>query len=127
MPKDIHDLEIYQIALDLADEVWSEVDEWEGFAKYSIGKQFVLASDSIAANISEGHGRCHYKDMINFLYYSRGFLQEANCWLSKAKSRSLISSNRYRIINASLEKLAPRFNAFINAIKKKRVTSISAS
>lgn len=127
MVKEVNDLEIYQLALSLADEVYRLIYEWNYLDKYSIGKQFLLACDSVAANIAEGHGRYHYKDMINFLYYSRDSLEEAKCWLVKARDRSLVSHEKYQDITVYIDKLAPKLNAFINAIKNKKDHQVTNS
>jgi len=37
--------------------------------------------DSIAANLSEGFGRYHYKEKKNFSYYSIGSLYETKTWI----------------------------------------------
>lgn len=42
-----------------------------------MGKQLVRAIDSVAANLSEGFGRYHYKETRIFGYYSRGSLYES--------------------------------------------------
>jgi len=52
------------------------VDRWNYFQKDTVGKQLVRSADSIAANLSEGFGRYHYKETKNFSYYSRGSLFE---------------------------------------------------
>jgi four helix bundle protein len=48
--------------MDLGEEVYSIVVEWNYFDKDTIGKQLVRSVDSIAANLSEGVGRYHYKE-----------------------------------------------------------------
>jgi four helix bundle protein len=50
-------LRIYQLAENLADQVWNSVMVWDSFAKDTVGKQLVRAADSIGANIAEGSGR----------------------------------------------------------------------
>ena len=62
--------------MELGEEVWSVVEKWNYFQKDTIGKQMVRAADSIAANLSEGFGRHHFRESINFSYYSRGSLYE---------------------------------------------------
>ena len=52
----------------------------------TIGKQLVRSADSIAANISEGFGRYHFKDSKRFYYISRGSLFETKTWLEKSKT-----------------------------------------
>ena len=53
----LEDMEIYQIAMEIGDDVWFSVVDWESLAKYSVGQQIIKSSDSIPANISEGYGR----------------------------------------------------------------------
>jgi len=72
----LEDLEIYQLALEIGEDVWKIVDGWTFFARRAVGGQFVEAADSIAANIAEGYGRFFYKDRKQFCYYSRGSLME---------------------------------------------------
>jgi len=54
---DFEDLEVYQLAERLANEIWHIVKEWDYFAKDTMGKQMVRAADSVCANIAEGRGR----------------------------------------------------------------------
>jgi four helix bundle protein len=70
----LEDLKVYNLAMELGEKVWGIVDKWNFFQKDTIGKQFVRAADSIAANLSEGFGRYHFKEAKNFSYYSRGSL-----------------------------------------------------
>ncbi|WP_313940727.1 MULTISPECIES: four helix bundle protein [Calothrix] len=47
-------LQVYQLAEKLADEIWNIVGKWDEFAKDTVGKQIVRSVDSIGANIAEG-------------------------------------------------------------------------
>jgi four helix bundle protein len=97
----IDDLRVYQLSMQLAEKVWNIVIHWDAFSKYSIGKQYTEAVDSIGANISEGYGRFHFKDSKNFLYYSGGSLFETRTWNVKAHNRNLLNDemlqNSWRI------------------------------
>jgi four helix bundle protein len=68
----LEDLRIYQLAMDIGERVWEIVVRWDYFAKDTVGKQLVKATDSMAANLSEGYGRFHYKENKQFCYYCRG-------------------------------------------------------
>ena len=57
----LEELKVYQLAIDIGERVWVVVCKWDYFAKDTVGKQLVKSVDSIAANISEGYGRFHYK------------------------------------------------------------------
>lgn len=61
------EMRTYQLALELAEKVWEIVIKWNYFERDTVGKQLVRAADSIAANISEGYGRFHYKENKQFL------------------------------------------------------------
>jgi len=41
-------LEVYQLAERLADEIWKIVIEWDHFSKSTVGRQMVEAADSIS-------------------------------------------------------------------------------
>ncbi len=54
-------LKVYQLAMNIGEKIWAVVGKWDYFARDTVGKQLVKSVDSIAANISEGFGRFHYK------------------------------------------------------------------
>ena len=54
------ELQVYQLARDIAERIWDIVIKWDYFAKDTMGKQLVKAADAVAANLSEGHGRFFY-------------------------------------------------------------------
>lgn len=64
----LENLEIYQLALEIGEIVWKNVEKWEWFAKKTVGSQFTEAADSISANIAEGYDRYFYKDRRVFCY-----------------------------------------------------------
>ena len=122
MSKSLNDLEIYREAMRLAEVVWEWTATWDFFAKDTVAKQFVRSIDSIAANISEGHGRFHYKENQKFCYYARGSLTESQTWLEKAVSRSLVDAEPARQLYRDLESLRKRLNAYIKSIGPKSDT-----
>lgn len=104
--------------MQLAEKVWDIVMKWDAFAKYSIGKQYTEAADSIGANVSEGFGRFHFKDSKNFLYYSRGSLYETRTWTIKAHNRNLITDKEYEELKTEIHDLSVKLNNYINTIGK---------
>ncbi len=116
----LEDLEIYQLAMEIGDEIWFSVVEWENLEKYSIGQQIIRSADSIAANISEGFGRFHFKDRKNFVFYARGSQSETKTWLTKSKNRSIISEEFYTQEMQKLEKLGVKLNNYLKVLEKHR-------
>ena len=109
----LSDIECYRIAFHLSNYVWELVIKWDGFAKRTVGEQFVDAMDSISANIAEGFGRYHKKDKIKFYRYSQGSMLESLDWNQKSKVRNLISKEEYDFIFGELQKLPKAINSLI--------------
>jgi four helix bundle protein len=120
---DVNDLDVYRRSMRLAEEIWADVEDWPSFAKYSIGTQITQAADSIAANISEGHGRYHFGENRQFCYYARGSLQETRTWLQKARSRRLISKDRFDELSTELVEIRKMLNGYINSIGRQGTNS----
>ena len=114
--QDIHDLHIYSLSMDIAERIWGLVEEWDRLARNSIGEQLVRAADSIAANISEGFGRYHFKENRRFCYYARGSLFESMTWLEKAMRRGLIAPEAHRSLDNELTTLRKMLNRYIASI-----------
>jgi four helix bundle protein len=116
MSKNLDDLKIYNRAMEIGEKVWLDVANWNYLEKDTIGKQLIRAVDSIAANLSEGYGRYHYKEEKNFAYYSRGSLYETKTWLTKARNRKLINDEKFLEYSNSLTILVKMLNNYIKTI-----------
>ncbi len=114
----LEELNVYNLAMDLGERVWNVMKGWGNFEKDTIGKQLIRAIDSVAANLSEGFGRYHFKDVKNFGYYSRGSLYESKTWLTKAKNRALISNDDYDDFVRKINDLGVKLNNYISSIGK---------
>lgn len=112
----LEDFKTYNLAMDLGKQVWNIVNRWGYFEKDTIGKQFVRAADSVAANLSEGLGRFQYKETRNFSYFSRGSLFETRTWISKSFKRNLISKEEFENLESAIEITGKMINNYINSI-----------
>jgi len=117
MIKNLEEFRAYQLAMDLGKSVWEIVNGWDYFSKDTIGKQLVRSTDSIAANLSEGLGRFHYKETRNFCYYARGSLFETRTWLTKAMNRDLITQIQFNEFIKDIDNLGIKINNYINSLK----------
>lgn len=114
----LEEFRVYQLSMVLGEEIWDIVIKWDYFAKDTIGKQLVRAIDSVAANLSEGYGRYHYKEAKNFSYYSRGSLYESKTWLAKAKNRKLIEEQVFNKMIREIDDIGVKLNNYIKSIGK---------
>lgn len=114
----LEELKVYQESMELGEEVWNLVIKWDSFSKDTMGKQLVKAADSIAANLSEGFGRYHFREKKNFGYYSRGSLYETKTWITKANNRGLIGDKGYNQYVGVINDIGVRLNNYIKATDK---------
>ena len=113
------ELEVYQMAMDMAEKAWDLIRDWDYFARDTIGKQVMKSADSVAANLIEGFGRYFYKENKQFCYYSRGSLYETKTWLTKAFKRKLFTEDEYSIFLKDIEIIGVKLNNYINSIGHK--------
>lgn len=114
----LEELQVYNLSMEIAEKVWFIVIKWDYFNKDTIGKQLVRAADSIAANLSEGFGWYHYKENVNFSYYSRGSLFETKTWLTKAHNRKLIPDDSFESFITEIDDIGIKLNNYIKSIGK---------
>lgn len=112
----LEDFVVYNRAMELGEDVFSLVVKWDYFNIDTIGKQLVRSVDSVAANLSEGLGRYHYKERKNFSYYSRGSLFETQTWLTKAKNRGLIEEENFNDLLEKIKTIGIKINNYIRTI-----------
>jgi four helix bundle protein len=109
-------LRVYQLAENLADEVWKTVLGWDNLARDTTGKQLIRAADSIGTNIAEGSGRGTYKENRHFVRIARGSLNETQHWLRRAYQRNLLHGDCVTLLKSILDELSPRPNAYLKSI-----------
>ena len=117
------DLEVYQLAEELADAIWDIVLKWNLLARDTVGKQLIRAADSIGANIAEGSGRDSPGDTRRFLRIARGSLLETQHWLRRAFRRKLLTPEQTAALQAAIDKLPLKLNAFLKSIGRNRPTN----
>lgn len=112
----LDEFKAYQQAMKHGEEVWNEISKWNILEKDTMGKQLIRSCDSIAANLSEGLGRYHYKETRNFSFYARGSLFETRTWLTKARNRNLITMKQFDNFNTELDQIGKMINGYIKSI-----------
>jgi four helix bundle protein len=120
----LEELRVYGLSMEMGEKVWNIVAGWNYFEKDTVGKQLVRAVDSVASNLSEGFGRYHYREAINFGYYSRGSLYETRTWLTKAHNRGLTTGELFHQFMVEIDHIGVRLNNYIRSIgKQKRLSN----
>lgn len=112
-------LEVYQLAMTIAEKVWNLCLHWDDFNKRTLGMQMVRAADSIALNIAEGYGRFHHKELRQFCFIARGSLLETKSCLEKAHKRDLVNHAEFDHIVNDANRVLMMLNKFISSLEKK--------
>lgn len=117
--KSFLDLEIYQIAEAVAVEIDTLCRSKEQLRyKFKLVDQLVDAAVSMGSNIAEGFGRYHFREYINFLYYTRGSIDETvrrmrHFWLMKD-----FTDEEFNAIMEKLRRLHVKVNNSITSTRK---------
>ena len=114
------ELKVFQLAEQLADEVWDIVISWKYFEKETVGRQLVQAADSVGANISEGSGRGTPKDNQRFIRIARGSFNETKFWLRRAHKRNLLNKAQIEDLKKIIDDLGPCLNGYLKSIGRSK-------
>ena len=74
--REVYELDVYKLAEELSDRIWSGFDTWSKKVQQTIGYQIIKASDSIASNLAEGYGRYTPPDRKLFYRYATELINE---------------------------------------------------
>lgn len=114
----LEELEVYQLAFAFGNKVWDIIGKWDKFARYHPGTQFAEAADSISSNIAESYGRFHFRDKLNFCYFSRGSILESKDWVNKSGHRKLIEAQIHQELLSDLELIFEKLNGYIAHLRR---------
>ncbi len=88
--------------------------------KYKLTDQILRSSKSPCANISEGHGRYHYQENIQFCRIARGSLSETHNHLTDALDENYIVNEEYEIHVNQIKLCTRLINGYINYLEKQK-------
>ena len=88
--------------------------------KYILTAQILRASRSVTANISEGHGRFHYQENIQFCRVARGLLSETLEHLITAFDENYISKELLEEMKGQYDDCLKSLNSYIAYLKRKK-------
>ena len=88
--------------------------------KWSLNQQLRRSSQSISANIAEGHGRFYFQYNVRFCYIARGSLEETLSHIVYANKVSYISQTLFDSLVLDGENLNRLINGYIGFLKKSK-------
>jgi four helix bundle protein len=88
--------------------------------KWALNQQLRRSSQSIPANLAEGHGRFYFQDNVRFCYIARGSLEETLSHIVYAYKVGYISEILYKSFSIDGENLNRLINGYIGFLKKSK-------
>ena len=88
--------------------------------KWSLNQQLRRSSQSVPANIAEGHGRFYFQENVRFCYIARGSLEETLSHIVYAQKVGYISETLYKSFAVDGENLNRLINGYIGFLKRSK-------
>jgi len=109
-------LEVYQLALELADYVLELLENLPQNRHLRLISQMEAAAVSPAQNIAEGKGRQYKKEFIQFLHIAQGSVYEVVTLNAVFRRRKLFQENEAREVTSRCEQIDRKLNGLINSL-----------
>ena len=114
------ELEAWKECRKLRQMISNLIKSFPEYEKFRLTDQILRSSKSSCANISEGHGRYHYQENIQFCRIARGSLSETHNHLPDALDEKYITNEEFEI-HVNQVKLCTRLlNGYINYLEKQK-------
>jgi four helix bundle protein len=111
------DLEIWQLAIEIADELFDLADELEKKRLYRFAEQLRAAGMSMSNNIAEGSGSSSNKEFKQFLNVARrSTFENANILILLHKRRLITDGTLDRLLD-KLDHLCRKITNFQDSLK----------
>lgn len=109
------ELDIWQMARELANEIFEILSNSETFSRdYKLKDQINGSTGSVMDNIAEGFERGGRNEFINFLTYSKGSAGEVKSQLYRALDRKYITKEQFDRLYEKTDMIGKKTGAFIN-------------
>jgi len=120
---DFRDLEVWQKCMEIRKKIWELCKTFPPEEKYRLSDQMIRASRSTTANISEGYGRFHFQENIQFCRQSRGSLYELIDHLLVAEECDYMESDDSNDLIEEITTTIIILNGYIKYLKSRKSNS----
>jgi len=111
------EMPLWQKAMDLAVKVFRLTEKLPKKEDYGLTSQIRRSALSISGNISEGFGRKHTKDKLNFYYDARGSLCETKNYLIYGQTVGYITQLEFEENDALIDDIWKELNSLIATLE----------
>jgi four helix bundle protein len=120
--RSFEDLECWKAARELRIFVSEQIiSKFPMDEKFTLTSQLKRSSRSVGDNISEGYGRFHYQENIQFCRTARGSLCESMNQVITARDENYIDEDLLQQFRARFERTKAILNGYINYLVKTKM------
>lgn len=120
MIRRFEDLEVWQVARELAKGVYRAANTQELRRDFALVNQMKRAVVSISSNIAEGFERGTRKQQIEFCYYAKGSAGELRSQVVIAHDVELLDDRAYEWLLETCDKCSRMVGAYLASLKRTR-------
>ncbi len=113
------DLQVWQAAMDLAEDIYRITKTFPKEETYGLTVQLRRAAVSVPSNIAEGKGRSSEKELAQFLCHSRGSLFEIETQINLARRLSYIDVPKTDEVLRKTSRVGQLLNGLLGSIRPK--------
>jgi four helix bundle protein len=112
-----NDLQVWQAAMDLAEDIYRITKTFPKEETYALTVQLRRAAVSVPSNIAEGKGRSTQKELAQFLCHSRGSLFEIETQINIARRPGYIDVAQADAIRQKTARVGQLLNGLLRSIR----------
>lgn len=116
--KTFKDLDAWQKARELVKSLYQNTDLFPKNEEFGLKLQIRRAAISVISNIAEGYGRQYKKESIQFMFHSKGSLNEIESQLIVAEDLGYLKHDVTGILYEQIETSRKLLSGYINYLEK---------
>jgi four helix bundle protein len=117
--RSFEEMPVWQKAMDLAVRLFRLTENLPRKEDYGLVSQIRRSALSVSGNLSEGFGRKHTKDKLNFYFNSRGSLAETKNHLIYGHEVGYFNKEELAAHSDLIEEIWKELNSLISSLGKK--------
>ena len=112
------DLKVWQMAMDLAQLVYSATATFPTSEVFGLASQLQRAAVSVPSNIAEGHARESTKDFLRFISIAQGSLAELETQLLLARRLEYLDESKLLSLTAQTNEIGRMLRGLQRSLKQ---------
>ncbi len=116
------DLDVWKNCIDLVTTIYRITENFPKEEQYGLIIQIRRSSVSLPSNISEGAGRNHDNEFVQFLYIAMGSLSELETQLIISNNLSMLATKDFQELEEKIKLIRSQLSGLIKYLKGKNKT-----